>query len=269
MSESAGGSSSTANIILEKDKLKILCLHGYRQNGDTFKSKLCSFRKVVSKFADLTFLSATHTAPPIDENHTDYDPLTQKSWWFNKDELDAQNRSFKGTNKNGPAFGFEESLRLVEKTWKEGEFHGLLGFSQGACFVGLLASLSERGMTNIKPRFCIMASGFKSGSLVHLNYYDDTITIPSLHIFGETDNVIPNEMSEELADIFDDPQILRHSGGHYFPSTTQQKEFYRNYFQDMLQEYLEAKEIENANALNSVTILNEEENGGDDQSSSE
>lgn len=148
MTDSAGGSSSTrpsANVILDKDKLRILCLHGYRQNGDTFKSKLGSFRKVVSKFVDLTFISATHTAPPIDENHTDYDPDTQKSWWFNKDELDEERRSFKGTNKNGPAIGFEESLRLVEKAWKEGDFHGLLGFSQGACFVALLCSLSERG----------------------------------------------------------------------------------------------------------------------------
>lgn len=143
MADSAGNSSN-ANTIMEKDKLKILCLHGYRQNADSFKSKLGSFRKVVNKFADLTFLSATHTAPPIDDNHSDYDPATQKSWWFNKDESDEQ-KSFKGTNKNGPAFGFEESLRLVEKTWKDGGFQGLLGFSQGACFVGLLCSLSERG----------------------------------------------------------------------------------------------------------------------------
>lgn len=45
MSDSTGGSSSTDNIIQDKDKLKILCLHGYRQNADTFKSKLGSFRK--------------------------------------------------------------------------------------------------------------------------------------------------------------------------------------------------------------------------------
>lgn len=76
-------------------------------------------------------------------------------------------------------------------------------------------------------------------------------------------------MSEELADTFEDPKILRHTGGHYFPSTTQQKEFYRNYFQDLLQEYLEAKEIEMANSLNSVTILNDENGDGDDDSSSE
>lgn len=74
-------------------------------------------------------------------------------------------------------------------------------------------------------------------------------------------------MSEELANCFDDPKILRHTGGHYFPSTTQQKEFYRNHFSDLLLEYLEAKEIENANALNSMTIVNGE--NGDGESSSE
>lgn len=64
--------------------------------------------------------------------------------------MDEEKRSFKGTNKNGPAIGFEDSLRLVEKTWKEGDFHGLLGFSQGACFAGLLCSLSERGSKFVK-----------------------------------------------------------------------------------------------------------------------
>lgn len=36
-----------------------------------------------------------------------------------------------------------------------------------------------------------MASGFKSGCLPHLKYYNDRINLPSLHIFGETDKVIP------------------------------------------------------------------------------
>lgn len=67
--------------------------------------------------------------------------IDQRSWWSNKDD-----GTFKGTNKNGPAFGFDESLRIVEDAWENlGPFHGLLGFSQGACFVGLLCNLSMRG----------------------------------------------------------------------------------------------------------------------------
>lgn len=48
-----------------QDKLKILCLHGYRQNAAAFKSKLGSFRKLSNKYAELTFLDAIHQAPAL------------------------------------------------------------------------------------------------------------------------------------------------------------------------------------------------------------
>lgn len=63
----------------------------------------------------------------------------QKSWWFNKDD-----GSFKGTNQSGPAFGFEASLKVVEKIWLSGNYQGLMGFSQGSCFISVICSLSER-----------------------------------------------------------------------------------------------------------------------------
>lgn len=123
--------------IQEADKMNILCLHGYRQNADSFRSKTGSFRKFLKNYANFTFITAPHVAKPLNEG----DPIdeSQKSWWFNKED-----GSFKGTNQNGPAFGFEESLKVVEDAWKEGNYQGLLGFSQGACFVSLIASMSQR-----------------------------------------------------------------------------------------------------------------------------
>lgn len=54
----------TNNSTKEKDpnrrKLKILALHGYRQNGALFRGKIGSFRKAVAKYAQLTFISAPH-----------------------------------------------------------------------------------------------------------------------------------------------------------------------------------------------------------------
>lgn len=77
----------------------------------------------------------------IDEEENDIECETDRSWWFNVD-----NQTFKGPNKNGPAYGFDVSLHYVEEVWRtQGPFHGLLGFSQGACFVGLICSLSMRG----------------------------------------------------------------------------------------------------------------------------
>lgn len=129
-----------APVIMEK--LKILALHGYRQNEETFKSKLGSFRKFANRYCNIEFITAPHKAPPLLESSPkDQAQSDQRSWWFNN-----KDGTFKGTNQNGPAIGFQESLKLVEAVWKEkGPFHGLLGFSQGACFVGLLCSLSARG----------------------------------------------------------------------------------------------------------------------------
>lgn len=154
-------SASSPAVAGAADKIKVLCLHGYRQNGDSFKSKLGSFRKNVQKYAEFVFVSAPHVAPPIDDSDassTSGDLADQRSWWFNKDD-----GSFKGTNRSGPAFGFEESVRLVEKVWaEEGPFQGLLGFSQGASFVGLLCNMSAR-----KSKLCAVIL-----SIFQINKYE-------------------------------------------------------------------------------------------------
>lgn len=46
-------------------------------------------------------------------------------------------------------------------------------------------------VTKCKFDFAIMAAGFKSKCLPHLKYFNEPINIPSLHIFGEADQVIP------------------------------------------------------------------------------
>ena len=40
-------------------------------------------------------------------------------------------------------------------------------------------------------RFAILVAGFKSNSLQHGSVYSERITIPTLHVFGDTDQVIP------------------------------------------------------------------------------
>lgn len=108
-------------------------------------------------------------------------------------------------------------------------------------------------MTRIKPHFAVMSSGFKSGSLAHLNYYEETIMIPSLHIFGETDAIIPSDMSEALAATFEEPRIVTHPGGHYFAAQSNLKQIYVEFFRDRLVEYLENKELEKVD--HAATIL--------------
>ena len=64
-----------------------------------------------------------------------------RSWWFN-----AEDNTFSGKCLGGPAIGFEETLRLVENIVSEhGPYDGFMGFSQGACLVGLLAAMQQKG----------------------------------------------------------------------------------------------------------------------------
>jgi hypothetical protein len=101
-------------------------------------------------------------------------------------------------------------------------------------------------VTKIKPKFVLIAAGFRSGSMVHKSCYETRISIPSLHVCGETDEIIPKEMSELVESNFEYPKKVRHPGGHYFPATVNEKQIYIEFFQDQLQKHLEDRELENA-----------------------
>ncbi|VEN50183.1 unnamed protein product [Callosobruchus maculatus] len=132
-------------------KLKVLAIHGYRQNGETFRAKTGSFRKMVHKWAQFTYITAPHKVILVDDSNDlnkceepdigQSQDEEQYGWFFNRDD-----NTFRGIRKGGPAIGFEESVKLIEQIFtEEGPFDGLVGFSQGACFVGLLCDLQQRG----------------------------------------------------------------------------------------------------------------------------
>ncbi|KAI5630927.1 serine hydrolase (FSH1) domain-containing protein [Phthorimaea operculella] len=171
-------SASENNKAKEPDrpKLKILAFHGYRQNGSMFRGKIGSFRKAVNKYAQLTFISAPHRVMNEDGGGDD----DARSWWFN-----AEDNTFSGKCLGGPAIG--------------------------ACLVGLLAAMQQKGYLPYTFKFAIFASGFRSGSLVHKGFYDEEMTLPSLHVYGESDSIIPKEMSESLINLFINPIVAEHS----------------------------------------------------------
>ena len=115
-------------------------------------------------------------------------------------------------------------------------------------------------MTPINPQFAVLASGFVSGSLAHKSAYESMGRIPTLHIYGLSDEIIPKAMSQELAAHFKNVQILEHNGGHYFPATAPQKTVYVSFFQDRLQEHLERTELMQAGAVDFL-----EHDDGDDK----
>ncbi|XP_003708427.1 esterase AGAP003155 isoform X2 [Megachile rotundata] len=206
-------------------KLRILALHGYAQSDITFKSKLGSLRKGFKREIEFTFLRAPHKVSMqknfgIDETEEGY------GWWFN-----TEDHIFKATIPSNLSVGFEDSIAVIEKIFQEsGPFDGILGFSQGAAFAVILCFMQQKNLLQIKFDFAIIISGFKSLCKPHTMYYDGKISIPSLHIYGETDQVIPAESAKEINEMFINKVTLTHIGGHYVPS---KKDYYKEFITDM------------------------------------
>ena len=65
-----------------KEKLKILCLHGYRQTSTTFYEKTGAFRKMVGNLCDLVIIDAPHLVPGEAHGYDGNDE--QRGWWFSQ-----------------------------------------------------------------------------------------------------------------------------------------------------------------------------------------
>ncbi|KAL0235799.1 hypothetical protein GEMRC1_002381 [Eukaryota sp. GEM-RC1] len=57
--------------------------------------------------------------------------------------------------------------------------------------------------------------------------HSSPLHIPSFHCMGKSDQQIPVEASQVLADFFIDPYIVVHEGGHFIPSSI--KKEYRDF----------------------------------------
>ncbi|KAI3373760.1 hypothetical protein L3Q82_022345, partial [Scortum barcoo] len=217
--------------------LRVLCVHGYRQTGASFREKTGALRKLLKKQVELVYLSAPHSVVPQSSEDSpekengsnpgpggDEDP---KGWWFS----DIQARSFSAQQQCEESLGLDESVAVVRDAVKDqGPFDGILGFSQGAAFVAMLCSLQEQNLErDFSFRFAIIVAGFRSACREHQKFYSAPLQIPSLHVFGLEDRVIPDNMSRELLPSFQDPQVLTHPGGHFVPAASAHRQTYQDF----------------------------------------
>ena len=200
-------------------KLRVLCVHGYRQNDQIFREKTGAFRKLAKGIVDFVFVAAPHVVPEPDNLAKDA-RMQERGWWFSRAD-----QSYNATDTTDICLGYEESLDTLEAYFeREGPFDGMFSFSQGASLVSLLAAGKLKDpFSKVKFRFAILVSGFRSALTAHQNAYTTTIACPSLHIFGDSDSVIPVRLSVELAEAFENAQTFRHSGGHYVLASAELK----------------------------------------------
>ncbi|XP_060114710.1 esterase OVCA2 [Heteronotia binoei] len=208
--------------------LRLLCLHGYRQDGRSFRARCGALRKALRGRAELLMVDAPHVvaAQPGEANLLELSEGSARGWWFSN----PQEGTFSALEETLSCKGLEESLEAVAAACREhSPIDGLVGFSQGAALAGIICALKQRGDPCFQFDFAILIAGFISRALDHQNYYQEPIRVPSLHVLGETDRVIPAEMSQELASHFTEPLFLTHPGGHFVPVSAAQKKTYLDF----------------------------------------
>jgi predicted esterase len=143
-----------------------------------------------------------------------------QGWWFS-----SLNQTYDPLVVTCCDQGFNESLEYVLNYIREQSvpFDGLLAFSQGAAFATLL--LAHLATASYPFRFVFLIAGFRSGQEQHQSLYRNLhIDLPSLHVIGTDDRIIPCHMSEHLAnEYFTNVELFRHTGGHFVPTTSEAK----------------------------------------------
>ncbi|XP_010267911.1 PREDICTED: rhodanese-like domain-containing protein 6 [Nelumbo nucifera] len=238
---------SSRHGIRPSRRLRILCLHGFRQSASNFKGRTASLAKKLKKIAELVFVDAPYELPliyrprptePCDnsvalelqQSPPPAESCKKKYAWLVAPEFNGSggiavwkiaDEPFNPLQYQQQIDGFDVSLTYLKTVFSQlGPFDGVLGFSQGAAIAALLCMERGRKDAEIDFRFVILCSGFapnlskvKRGS----------INCPSLHIFGNSqgkDRQIACHASMELAGLFEEgcSVIIEHESGHIIPT---------------------------------------------------
>ncbi len=199
------------------DKLRILALHGFRGSGAALRRQMRAFSAGIAEEAEFVFADAPARADG------------GVGWWRALEESNADGVVLKRYD------GWTASRDFItEYCNREGPFDGVFGFSQGATLTGLLVALDAARTSAVNFGFAILVGGFASADPEHAPLYRaGAFHVPSVHIIGLADGVVPPQRSRALAESFHEPLILEHAGGHVVPATAEVLEGTRGFLRQM------------------------------------
>jgi pimeloyl-ACP methyl ester carboxylesterase len=166
---------------------RMLCLHGYHGSAAILRRQMAPVADRLPADVELVFVDAPSLASG------DF------GWWHD---------GFRG---------WERTRDWVTDLIRAEHFDGVFGFSQGAALAGLLAAISTAEAAPISFDFAIMVGGFTSSSPQHAHLFPGKIRMPSVHVMGRIDGIVPMGDSLLLAERFVDPLVIQHGGGHVIP----------------------------------------------------
>ncbi|GMI55450.1 hypothetical protein ScalyP_jg3442 [Parmales sp. scaly parma] len=220
-STSSSSPSETPDLTSSFPKLRILVLHGGSHNSKIFQTQVTPllnfFKNQTLLQVEFVFLNSPLLTDP---SSTKTSPNYKLRHWYDE------------TSSN--CLGIDASLlwliQSLELEMNSNPFHGILGFSQGATVAALLPLLAKKSPIFSTLKFLILANGYPIvdkdkqikglltlDSTAHTN--ENVVDIPTLHIIGETNNVVRPEESMALLSRFIKPQLHLHPHGHLVPQS--------------------------------------------------
>ena len=208
VSPSGSGSGINSDVSTIKKRFKILCLHGWRQNGKIFKMRTKKLVRELGDMADFHFVTSPINYEPqgdaLEATLSAYESVpdysNQRVWWISSEG----NKYYQSA---------DISLAYLEQIWKkEGPFDGVLGFAQGGT---MAAIMSCKGFN---PQFLILISSYVPRA-DEFKYMDvvGSLKTPSIHILGQNDILVIPERSRNLHQLFVSGKLVEHAGGHFTP----------------------------------------------------
>ncbi|KAF1335678.1 Serine hydrolase, partial [Globisporangium splendens] len=222
------------------DKLRVLCLHGYGQDGETLRGRIAAFRRAFKSSAEFVCIDGPLLSEPRDKDDSasteqeDAPAQSQGHSWFQFQR-----------NEDGEGYTLshvDETIAYIGAVCREqGPFDGILGFSQGGTTASLVLQ-NQRALPLLlyeKPEDSPFV--FKFGIFISAPQPGDPcvgnpalkLAMPTLHVIGETDTVIEPARSRKVAEGFVDPHIFMHPGGHYIPTNKEPKDAFRDFFKQL------------------------------------
>ncbi|KAL7426239.1 hypothetical protein ACHAXH_000485 [Discostella pseudostelligera] len=228
--------SSPVNLL--KRHRKILLLHGNQQTGDILLGRIEKLKKTLWQKLGLDIVAPD--APHLFSEQDDMDCVDADV--DVEDDSDKWKRTW--WHRRGNTYrGMEESVSILDQLWnnRNQEFVAIFGFSQGSRLAHIISIIHTitNGIAFPGIQCVIHFSGYGDCSLPDnlTSFLKDQwnasipssillsptalektrIQIPSLHVMGELDALIPLKSSEALMKCYVNPTSHIHPGNHFVP----------------------------------------------------
>lgn len=248
LSSASNGRDTTATTDTDTNNMskpRILCLHGKAQTAESFSKKIGGARRKLERAFDLTFLDGPINLEDVVEKQQsptftssgNADPIIMNTGraWFLRELVDDGDGATTGEEHEYRYIKLTDAIEYVARFAKDnGRYDALMGFSQGGTLATALATsgavpvraVLTAGSPHIEEAFVAASDWARTNrrngsSSTHTEEDVDDIgglSIPKLHLAGETDAMISTESTARLAERGGNGEMIVHEKGHLFPT---------------------------------------------------